>query len=100
MSLRDVIAKATCVPAAVIRREDLIGSLRLGRPADILVFALEKGEFRLEDTHRRTRIADRRIVPKLLVLQGRRIRPGEQPYSLRKYHASDHEVFRSLEESA
>ncbi len=100
MSLRDVIAKVTCVPATVMRREHLIGSLRPGRLADIFVFKLEEGEFRLEDTHMRTRLADRRIVPKLLVREGRRIRPGEQRYSLRKYYASDGEVFRSLEESA
>jgi dihydroorotase len=100
MPLRDVIAKVTCVPARVMRREHLMGSLRPGRRADILVFALEEGEFHLEDTHMRTRIADRRIVPKFLVQDGQRIRPGEQPYLLRRYYASDIEVFRSLEESA
>jgi dihydroorotase len=100
MPLSDIVAKVTCAPAAAIAREQYAGALRPGHPADVFAFAIEEGEFPLQDTHGRTRIVERRVVPKLLLHGGVAIRPGDQPYSLRPFHRSDIEVFRGLKESA
>ena len=63
LSLSEVIERATINPARALRLDDRAGSLRPGMPADITVFRLESGEYELADCYRRTRTAERRIVP-------------------------------------
>jgi dihydroorotase len=100
MPLGDVVAKTTSAPAAVLGRQDQIGSLRPGRAADLFAFSLEEGEFPFQDTHLRTEIARIRIAPRFAIRKGNLIRAGEQPYSLRKFHPSDAEIFHHIEQSA
>ncbi len=63
LSLSEVIARATINPARALGLDDRAGSLRPGMPADITVFRLQTGEFELADCYRRSRMADKRIVP-------------------------------------
>ncbi|XP_067016985.1 deacetylase EF_0837-like isoform X2 [Acropora muricata] len=63
MPLIDIIKSVTMTPAAAIGRIDLIGSLSLGRPADITVIRIEKVDFDLEDCHAHLRRIKQRFVP-------------------------------------
>ncbi|XP_067056246.1 deacetylase EF_0837-like isoform X2 [Acropora muricata] len=63
MPLIDIIKSVTMTPAAAIGLIDLIGSLSLGRPADITVIRIEKVDFDLEDCHAHLRRIKKRFVP-------------------------------------
>ncbi|KAK7481429.1 hypothetical protein BaRGS_00027385 [Batillaria attramentaria] len=63
MPLRDVIAAVTSKPAAAIRRSDVLGSLQVGREADITILRLEDCDLELEDSFGETRRIQKRIVP-------------------------------------
>ena len=52
MSLYDVVAKTTSAPACAIGRQDQIGSLKPGYPADALAFTVRDGEFPFKDAQR------------------------------------------------
>jgi dihydroorotase len=60
--LPEVIAMATSSPARVVRRGDELGSLDVGREADITVLRIEEGEIPLSDGFE-TIVADRRLAP-------------------------------------
>lgn len=58
-----------------------IGLLQTGRPADITIFAMEEGSFRLSDAQGEDRISDRRFAP-LATIKNGEIRPCSAfPYS-------------------
>ena len=63
LSLSEVIERATINPARALGLADRAGSLAPGMPADITVFRMEDGDFELADCYRRSRTAERRIVP-------------------------------------
>lgn len=60
--LADVVAMATSNPARVVRRDDQIGSLAVGREADVTVLRIEEGDVRLSDGFEEL-ATDRRLVP-------------------------------------
>ena len=96
MSLEDVISKTTAVPARVLGREQETGNLRPGSVADILIFALENGDFAFTDTHLKVCRGSRRIVPHLVVRKGRAHLPGSFSIQLRELYESDRDVFRAI----
>ena len=49
LSLNEVIAAATVVPASILRMEHEIGSLQVGRIADMSVLTMEEGVFEFVD---------------------------------------------------
>jgi hypothetical protein len=49
------------------------GAVKRCRPADITVFEVEDGEFSIKDTGAGTRVANRRIVPRMAFKDGARI---------------------------
>lgn len=59
MSLPEVIRRATINPARAIRRDSEIGSLAVGKIADIAVLELLDGQFELTDGHDRNRVTAR-----------------------------------------
>jgi dihydroorotase len=62
MSLPDIIMRSTINPAKVIGLDRQIGSLRVGKIADIAVFELMEGKFEFVDGHDRNRVtAARRL---------------------------------------
>lgn len=60
--LESVIAMVTSNPAKVLRRSDVLGSLAVGRQADVSVLKLEDGAFALSDGFETVR-TDRRLAP-------------------------------------
>ncbi len=60
--LADSLAMATSVPARVIGREQELGTLAPGRPAEVSVLRIDEGEFELSDGFE-TMSASRRLVP-------------------------------------
>ena len=63
MPLHDVIKAVTLTPAQAIHRDNLIGSLSIGREADITVLRLEKVNVDLEDSYGQLRRLQHRLVP-------------------------------------
>jgi dihydroorotase len=60
-------------PARALLLEDRAGALKPGMPADITVFDVEEGEFPIKDTAAGTRVANRRLVPRVTFKDGKRI---------------------------
>jgi dihydroorotase len=100
MSLNDIVRKTTVAPAHAIGRADESGSLRLGAKADIFIFALEEGEFLLEDTHFKIEKASRRIKSEFVIRDGTMIECGSVAASLRPLAPCDRQVFDFLERTA
>ncbi|XP_041378420.1 deacetylase Oant_2987-like [Gigantopelta aegis] len=63
MPLYDVIAAVTSTPARAIGWEKVIGSLEVGREADITVMRLEDWDVKLEDCHNQLRTIEKKLVP-------------------------------------
>ncbi|KAL1915399.1 uncharacterized protein VTP21DRAFT_6857 [Calcarisporiella thermophila] len=76
--LHEVIARATLSPSKAIGCPEL-GRLHLGGPADIAVFRLEKGEFKLKDAYFRERVSNIRLVNTLTLRGGK-----EMPFTQAK----------------
>ena len=100
MSLEDVILKSTLTPAKAIGRDGELGSLRVGTVADFFAFALEEGEFPLEDTHLKVEVAKQRIKPLFAMKAGAVIEATSGGQRLRKLYDFDCEQLRSIEETA
>ncbi|MGF7236638.1 MAG: amidohydrolase/deacetylase family metallohydrolase [Frankia sp.] len=62
VGLADVVAMATSNTAAVIGRADELGTLDVGRDAEVSVLRIDEGAFRMSDGFE-TIIADRRLTP-------------------------------------
>jgi len=73
MSFDDILLRTTANPAKVIAREEGLGTLHVGGPADVALLALEDGEFRLTDSTRTTVTAKTRIASRLTICRGKKI---------------------------
>jgi dihydroorotase len=92
LSIREVVSAATERPAAAIHRDHEIGSLRVGRRADIAVFRVESGSFEFTDAYGRVERGSRRFVPVLTVMDGSIVMPSDVTIKLRPFTGGDHEV--------
>ena len=72
LPLNDVIATVTSGPAQLLRMTDSLGSLRVGREADISVLDLLEGGFELSDNSGETVIASQMVAPCFALRAGRR----------------------------
>ena len=72
LPLTDVIATVTSGPAQLLRLTDSLGSLRVGREADISVLDLLNGGFELSDNSGETVIASQMIAPCFALRAGKR----------------------------
>jgi dihydroorotase len=70
MPLVEVVGAATIRPAQALSLPGGAGTLAVGAPADIAVFAVEDGAFELVDAHRQRRLACRRLVNQATYLAG------------------------------
>ena len=61
LSLEAVIEKATIQPAKAIQRDDEIGHLTIGSPANIAVLDLLDGEFEFFDAHRKKFVGHQKL---------------------------------------
>lgn len=74
MSFEEVLQRSTWIPARVINRVEGMGTLAVGAPADIALLEVQDGEFRLVDSQRNAVTARRRIVSRMTIVRGRRLR--------------------------
>jgi dihydroorotase len=79
MSLAQVVAAVTVGPARALGLPDGVGTLAVGAPADIAVFAVEPGRFELVDVHGQRRHAPLRLVNELTYRAGRPLPPRLSP---------------------
>jgi len=77
MDLEDVLLRATANPAKIINRAPGLGTLAVGAPADVAVLALEEGEFRLMDSQKNVVTASKRLVSRVTLSRGKRLRGPE-----------------------
>ena len=73
MPLGEVVRASTLRPAQLIGWEDRIGSLEVGREADVAVLALEEGEFPFTDSYRKEERAKQRLVARHTIRAGVRL---------------------------
>jgi dihydroorotase len=92
LSVGDIVAAVTSRPAAAVRRADTIGSLAVGRRADIAVFRTEPGSFVYIDAFGKAEHATERFAPVLTVNGGEVVRPDEVVAPLRPYTQADREM--------
>jgi dihydroorotase len=71
LSLEQVIARATVNAAAVIPVFKGLGTLRVGAPADAIVFEVQDGEFEFVDNERAGRKGRQKIVTRAVVAGGK-----------------------------
>ena len=81
-SLEDVIGMTTVNPASALGMEDTLGSLAVGRPADISVLREETGDWLFHDTEGNTLRGDKALVPVVTVKDGEPYSPdwGPRPW--------------------
>jgi dihydroorotase len=70
LSLDEVIAKVTAIPAQVIRQEH-IGTLQVGAWGDAVLWSLEQGTFEFSDSHKQTRSGSRKFAMVKVVKGGK-----------------------------
>ncbi len=80
--LRDVIRMATTAPASALDMEDSLGSLAVGREADISVLEEHTGRWLFHDTEGGTLIGDKALTPALTIRAGEVFAPewGPRPW--------------------
>ncbi|WP_155371851.1 amidohydrolase/deacetylase family metallohydrolase [Catellatospora vulcania] len=76
MPLAAVVAAATSTPARALALPAGTGTLRVGAPADVAVFAVEEGDFPLADVHGQVRSAPMRLRNEATYLAGRLLPPS------------------------
>ncbi|MCW5623706.1 MAG: amidohydrolase/deacetylase family metallohydrolase [Burkholderiales bacterium] len=72
LPLETVVPMATSHAAKLLRLEDELGSLAVGRVADVSVLNDDRGRWRLRDNENNTVIAERMFSPAFCLRQGRR----------------------------
>ena len=73
MPLMEVVRASTLEPARMIGWEDRIGTLEVGREADVAVLALEEGDFPFTDSYRKEERAKQRLVARHTIRAGVRL---------------------------
>lgn len=75
MTLPQIVATVTSNPAAMLRMTDSIGTLQVGREADISVLDVLEGRFELADNSGETVISTQMIAPAFTLRAGQRVDP-------------------------
>jgi dihydroorotase len=71
LTIDEVLAKTTMVPAGLMGLSERLGSLREGLLADLAVFQLCEGEFEFEDSTKEKVLARQRLEPAAVIRAGR-----------------------------
>lgn len=72
LTMDQVVPMVTTHPAAMLRREDELGSLAVGRVADVSVLDDHRGRFILKDNEKTEVVADRLLQPAFCLRAGKR----------------------------
>jgi dihydroorotase len=91
LSLADVVAATTAVPASILGRSDL-GSLRPGNPGDVTVLRIDHAPIEIADSMGVRRTLATRLIPILTVVNGIVHRAADVDVPLRPYLDADREV--------
>jgi dihydroorotase len=78
MPLAEVIRRVTLDPAKILREEHEIGTLAPGSRADITVLEPVEGRWSLPDAEGEVLEVEERLVPALVVREGREIAPSRR----------------------
>lgn len=70
LSLEEVIRASTTTPAEVIKKQEYIGTLKVGACGDVAIFKLEEGKFPLFDVAGEGRISRQRLVTVRVIRNG------------------------------
>ena len=70
VTLPEIVAMVTHHPAKMLKLEDSLGSLQVGREADISVLEMRRGRFELRDNSGETEIASELIAPAFALRAG------------------------------
>jgi dihydroorotase len=73
LSLPEIVATVTSNPARMVKLEDTLGGLAVGREADISVLDLLKGRFTLSDNSGEQVIADQMLTPAFALRAGKQV---------------------------
>jgi dihydroorotase len=73
MSLPEIVATVTSNPARMVRMGDTLGTLAVGREADVSVLNLLRGRFTLSDNSGETLVTDQMLTPDFALRGGRRV---------------------------
>jgi dihydroorotase len=78
MSFDDILLRVTANPAKIINaqqvRVEKLGSLEAGAPADVALLEIEDGQFTLVDSQKNAVVAKQRIVSRLSICRGKRMK--------------------------
>jgi dihydroorotase len=88
--LPEVVRLSTLSPAQLMHREHEVGSLEVGRRADITIFHLVEGEFALTDAERKTEKATRNITVDYTILGGEVVLEPTPAQEEATYATADH----------
>lgn len=78
MSVSEVVERATINPARAIHRADTLGSLEVGREADVAVFELVEGDYEFKDVNLVARRGTKRLYCRLSIKRGEILDPEEE----------------------
>jgi dihydroorotase len=73
LTLPDIVATVTSNPARMVKMEDKLGALAVGREADISVLNLMRGRFTLSDNSGEKVIADQMLTPAFALRAGKQV---------------------------
>ncbi|MDE0434066.1 MAG: amidohydrolase family protein, partial [Bryobacterales bacterium] len=73
MKLEDVLRTSTVIPAQVVGRVDMLGTLQPGAPADLALLEILEGQFQLTDAQRNTVTTGKKLVSRLTICRGKRL---------------------------
>jgi dihydroorotase len=75
--LEEIVRQTTSAPAAAIGRSGDLGSIEVGRVADLAAFVVREGEFTFADVHGEREQGRQRIDPVMTVREGRLYWPDD-----------------------
>lgn len=78
MSLSEVVERATINPARAIHRVDSLGSLAVGREADVAIFDLVEGDHEFKDVNLVSRRGSKRLYCRTAIRGGSILDPEEE----------------------
>ena len=78
MSLSEVIERATINPSRAIHRADSLGTLGVGREADVAVFEIVEGDHEFKDVNLMSRRGSQRLFCRLAIRAGAILDPEEE----------------------
>ena len=75
MSIDEIVRASTCNPARAIGREDQLGTLQVGRHADVSVLEILEGEFDFQDGENDRLVGHKKVNPALTIFGGDILNP-------------------------